>query len=571
MIYYDIGPEEEPDVAWPIDRFAEHLGFKYYFTSYVAQDQELSGLIKDYPFLGHESAGLGYSTGHWAIPLEEILIWQERRLIFTQAMVSLHSTSLADDPARPVPGLPMPSQEEINAAVEIFGWENTRIITANSPEVIISAAYLCSISRQDMAQYLEYLAKAGLIRAAPFAGFLAAVYKKGIILSVHYLEYSTTAECAASLVHEIGATAKFKLSHAENFARETAFKVATEVLDIDEFGRRQTAVIANGVAQGPLVSAIAEIKFWKEAHADILDQRTGNPFSTHLQEAAKDIYIRYAIYTLPIKERLVFVHAVFEGKRYARIRHAIGILTRRVRQLDIGPEQKITPAQYYSLANMLSEMEGQYTIIENRYLRLGMNLVFDIWEQEKRILEQMYLVEEIEKELNFPGSGNLPFIVAMQDLHGGARRATALVGFALGLPADIYEQIHTLEDLKSLLAEYGIDIKDLGVRLVGLNDKYDRGNDPISTFELVKWLREEGKAKPFSGNHDDWRTWGVLGVHLLFESTGIDYKSPEVKNHHIAYWARDAFKHTGWGDIELEQVNQRRFIRLPQRLTLSCG
>jgi len=27
----------------------------------------------------------------------------------------------------------------------------------------------------------------------------------------------------------------------------------------------------------------------------------------------------------------------------------------------------------------------------------------------------------------------------------------------------------------------------------------------------------------------------------------------------LLYWAREAFRHAGWGDIELEQVNQRRF------------
>ncbi|MFA5199212.1 MAG: hypothetical protein WC432_06705, partial [Candidatus Omnitrophota bacterium] len=169
------------------------------------------------------------------------------------------------------------------------------------------------------------------------------------------------------------------------------------------------------------------------------------------------------------------------------------------------------------------------------------------------------IVQQIDAELEAPGSGKLPVIAAIQDMHGGARRAMGLIGFVLGLPDDIYTRVAKLDDLKALLAEEGIEVGDTAVRFVGLNDKYDRGYNPEGIFELVSWLRREGKAKPFIGNHDFWRTTAVLGVDRLFIKQGIDLNAPGIKSHHIAYWTHEAFHHAGWGDIELEQINQKRF------------
>ncbi|MDD5505941.1 MAG: hypothetical protein PHR73_04215, partial [Candidatus Omnitrophica bacterium] len=221
----------------------------------------------------------------------------------------------------------------------------------------------------------------------------------------------------------------------------------------------------------------------------------------------------------------------------------------------------LSPEQYYLFAGLLSDIEHKHSVMDNRNIRFAINFIFDLWETEKRILEQAYLIAQMDKELNEPGSGRLPLVAAMQDLHGGAKRALSLIGFILGLAPDIYIHINNVNDLKELLLEHGIDIKESAVRFVGLNDKYDRGNDPAGVFELVRWLRQEGGVKPFIGSHDFWRAMAVLGVHLLFEKRGIDYKAIEIKNHHIAYWAHDIFRHAGWSDVELDQLNQARFNR----------
>ncbi|MFA6359044.1 MAG: hypothetical protein WCY09_10400, partial [Candidatus Omnitrophota bacterium] len=309
-----------------------------------------------------------------------------------------------------------------------------------------------------------------------------------------------------------------------------------------------------------LSQAVAEIKKWKQDNVSVMSQRSlENPFVTKLQQAVQSIYNVHKLYALPIGSRLIYCNSVFTKAEYLNIYVIVNSL---YQHLKVNPESiaaLLDSEGYYYLAGTLSDLEGTLSTAENHNVRFAFNLIFDLWAQENRILEQKYLVQEINTELRTPGSGRLPLIAAVQDFHGGERRASSLVGFVLGLPADIYSYINNLDDLKLFLVEYGIDTLKAGVRFVGLNDKYDRGKNPIGVFNLVSWLREEGKAKPFIGNHDFWRAMSVLGVHFLFESAGIDFKAADVKNHHIAYWARDAFKHTGWGDIELDQVNQRRF------------
>jgi hypothetical protein len=55
-------------------------------------------------------------------------------------------------------------------------------------------------------------------------GFFGKKGQEFILISTNYPAYNIPVEIAASLVHEIGATSKFNLSHFENEARELSFK-----------------------------------------------------------------------------------------------------------------------------------------------------------------------------------------------------------------------------------------------------------------------------------------------------------------------------------------------------------
>jgi hypothetical protein len=326
---------------------------------------------------------------------------------------------------------------------------------------------------------------------------------------------------------------------------QSSFRSGVEASDLD-------IALPSG---SELAAATAEIVQWKTENQGVLSQRsTGNPFITLLQEQAEKIYYKHRLYELPFDDRLRFCDIVFDDITYPTVNEAVNLLYGDL-EIENRSLTAISPEKYYQLAAMLSETEYKYSVSENHYIRFCFSLILDFWDFERRILEQIYIVEQIDRELAKPGTGQLPLIAAMQDLHGGARRALSLAGFVLGLTPDIYTRVQTLEDLQKALREHGIDITDKDIRFIGLNDKYDRGDDPCEVFRFVRWLRDAGKAKPFIGNHDFWRTISVLGIHLLPEDLRIDFE----KTHGIGYWSRDAFAHSGWGDIELERVNERRF------------
>jgi len=113
----------------------------------------------------------------------------------------------------------MPTKQAVKAEVERIGWDKTEIISVDAPEVKLAISYLHSIGREDMAAYLEQIARQGLIRAGPFKGFLAIVYgisynEEAILLSDSdsYPQYNNILQRAASLIHEIGATSRFVVS-----------------------------------------------------------------------------------------------------------------------------------------------------------------------------------------------------------------------------------------------------------------------------------------------------------------------------------------------------------------------
>jgi len=303
---------------------------------------------------------------------------------------------------------------------------------------------------------------------------------------------------------------------------------------------------------------VMQIKKWKE-------KKQPNPvddaYLRELKRYAMDVYNHNKVYTLPLQQRMAFFRAVFDRATFMIVNVAVSsiyrALTAQKTPFRIDPKDALytlPPAAYHLLATRLSLIEGRCSMVDNRTIRFAVNVIlFDFLRNgEKRFSELKWLTGEIEKELTMSGAGSLPVIIAMQDLHGGSKRALALVGHALGLDRNVYQRTNNLNDLKLFLTKRDITLRNMDIRFVGINDKYDRGEDPEGVFDLVKWLRDIGKAKPFIGNHDFWRLLSVLGVHTI---PGVSME----KNHGIGFWAEDAMKHAGWGTIELDQVNERRF------------
>jgi hypothetical protein len=318
---------------------------------------------------------------------------------------------------------------------------------------------------------------------------------------------------------------------------------------------------------GRLEKAKKAVLEWK---AENRGRAIDSGYTNELTHLVRIKYNDLKIFELPLRDRKEFALTVFDKNDFPNVHSAIlaiyNALTSKKLPHRLNGQRtvRLIPANvYHVLANKLSLLESRRSLADNRNVRFAIDtLLFDfIRPGEKRITELLWLLEQINTELKHPGKGRLPVIVAMQDLHGGLRRALALVGFALGLDKMAYERIRTLDDLKMALDEAGIDPADLDIRIIGVNDKYDRGEEPVGVYELVRWLRDVGKAKYFTGNHDFWRAMSVLGVHLI---PGTDM----TKNHGIGFWSKDAMAHAGWGTIELDQVNEKRFNAEVDRINI---
>ncbi|MBU1997258.1 MAG: STAS domain-containing protein, partial [Candidatus Omnitrophica bacterium] len=303
------------------------------------------------------------------------------------------------------------------------------------------------------------------------------------------------------------------------------------------------------------LKVIEEIQKW---HSDNSVRTTDAQYIIDLEKFARRMINENKLYDLPIIFRLIISLNLFDSKRFETVHYGIIAIWKALISKDnpskLDPRSSvsfITPQAYHVLSSKLSVYETSSSMQENRLIRFAVNVVlFDFVNKgEQRLAELMWLREEMEKELKTPGTSKLQQITILQDLHGGFRRAAALIGHALGLGVDAYRHIHTLEDLKMSLDAKGISVDNQNIRFVGLNDKYDRGNDPRGIFNLVKWLRDTGKAKVFSANHDTARALGCLGIQYI---KGINMEA----KHGVGYFAKDAIEHAGWTTIEFDRINE---------------
>jgi|GEM_PF-2882128 len=307
-----------------------------------------------------------------------------------------------------------------------------------------------------------------------------------------------------------------------------------------------------------LEQAMKDIRQWKAAHsAQILKEDPADPFQTQLEKEAKAVYFKHHLSELAIDERASFAHAVFEGVAEPVVQFMDGWLNSIGAQVRAS-SAPITPPFFQKISSKMANLEHQHNILHNQFIRTAGDLIFDLDPTQKTILELKGLVQELKKELGKEGAGNIPTVAAIQDIHGGTRRALALMAFAYGLPADSYKRIHNLKDLERELDAQGLSLdKFPNGRIVGFSDGVDRGPDPVGSVELIEKMLSVDSARFLLGNHDAYRALAALGIDKLF--SGIDLYSVDNEGHHAGYWIKEAFHHAGWGDVELDQLNQRRF------------
>ncbi|MGA2775904.1 MAG: hypothetical protein ABSE81_07615, partial [Candidatus Omnitrophota bacterium] len=137
------------------------------------------------------------------------------------------------NPTRPLPGQAIPDAASIRAEL-VAQQAQEQGIALDTKEVRLALEFLEKAEANTaMANYLRDIATKGLIRAGPYAGFLAthrtyvdpqaeeALYLMG---TTNHPAHYTAHGRAASLVWEIGATARFNCSLEENEARMQRFE-----------------------------------------------------------------------------------------------------------------------------------------------------------------------------------------------------------------------------------------------------------------------------------------------------------------------------------------------------------
>jgi hypothetical protein len=122
------------------------------------------------------------------------------------------------DPTRPLSGQPMVPAEIVAAELAKHDLNTFTLLNEFDGPVVQAVRAMNTMGEADKADHLLEMVRAGHVRAGPIEGFLATTTRidaqENIILSPFEQELS--------LIHEIGATNKFNLSHEENTAREKA-------------------------------------------------------------------------------------------------------------------------------------------------------------------------------------------------------------------------------------------------------------------------------------------------------------------------------------------------------------
>ncbi len=140
------------------------------------------------------------------------------------------------------------------------------------------------------------------------------------------------------------------------------------------------------------------------------------------------------------------------------------------------------------------------------------------YNSDERKKQAEALLQEINKELEKPGSGRLPKIAIISDYHGDIGKFLELLSDALTKIFDADEPIKIGMDVPIVkqLREQGFSIEDMNGAIYLNGDLLDRGDYGFKCFELAMEIIDtfQGKAHYVSGNHDFWAFSNLLGIHL---------------------------------------------------------
>lgn len=238
----------------------------------------------------------------------------------------------------------------------------------------------------------------------------------------------------------------------------------------------------------------------------------------------------FKIYELSLAHRAAFILGAFNETDFPVIHDALRNAFGAIRFDEHRYSEDLSAEEYARLARRFSEAVSRETVQENLIIRQAITgIVFKTPASVRRALEKENLVNELMRELKEPGKGRIPKLVFLTDLHGSTK-VGSFIALALGIddyagitsPAQLEQRL--LEDWKKKnptaspknLKEI---LEERNVLIVGGSDYVDRGPKPYWGFQFNKWLRDNGLLKFINGNHDLWKDWNVIGLHLRVHDT----------------------------------------------------
>ena len=214
-----------------------------------------------------------------------------------------------------------------------------------------------------------------------------------------------------------------------------------------------------------LIMAKKAIRDWKvntksKEHWDI--HPNDSLAVSYLQKEALALYNEYKLFELSVGEILEFVNEVFDGNSYSIVNNTVHHIIFDLSDFDMKSRpHELTPSNFHEVSRELASLkvEGSFSDVNNINFVFH-RLVFDFFRTERSIAELSWIAQEIQRERDFPGAGRLPVICAMQDLHGAATRAMAMVGYAAGLKANVLNELISVTDPTKILEKIKRSFKE---------------------------------------------------------------------------------------------------------------